>query len=258
MDVLSWHHVVPAGRVHSTSGPPERNRATPEGPPALGPRATAADAGSVPERLERLRRQLADDRGGRVVLLSHCLLDENVRYLGGAGGPGGVQAVVDRYLSEGIGVYQLPCPERHAWGGALKRRMLIAYGAGGTVRAPLARLLLRPFLTCTGHVYARLARGVGRDVLDYRRSGVEVVGVVGIAGSPSCGVRTTLDLTGAVDVLSRCPLARLDRSVLNRDVVAANETPGEGMFMCALRRRLDQAGARLPFEEVRLPEGRSE
>jgi predicted secreted protein len=197
--------------------------------------------------VERLRRQLADPRGGRVVLLSHCLLDQNVRYLGGAGRAGGVQEVVDGYLSRDVGIYQLPCPERHAWGGVRKRWMLAAYGAGGTPRGPAVRLLMPAFLHHTRRVYARLARRVAADVRDYRRSGVEVVGVVGIGGSPSCGVRTTLDLAGAVDVLTRCPLAALDRRTLNEDVVAAHTRPGEGMFVCALRREL--ADVDLPFEE---------
>ena len=198
-------------------------------------------------RVERLQRQLADRRGGRVVLLSHCLLDQNVRYLGGAGRAGGVQEVVDRYLSRGVGIYQMPCPEQRAWGGVLKRRMLTAYGAGGTVRGPVVRRLLPAFLRHTRRVYARLARRVAADARDYRRAGVEVVGVVGIGGSPSCGVHTTLDLAGAVDVLTRCPLAALDRRTLNEDVVAANTRPGEGMFVCALRREL--ADVDVPFEE---------
>ena len=201
------------------------------------------------DRIERLQRQLADARGRRVVLLSHCLLDQNVRYLGGASRPGGVQEVVDGYLAAGVGIYQLPCPEQRAWGGVLKRRMLVAYGAGGTLRAPVARLLLGGFVRYTRLVYDRLARAVVRDVLDYRRSGVDVVGVVGVGGSPSCGVRTTLDLAGAVDTLVRCPLARLDRATVNADVVAAHTEPGEGLFVCALRRRLDRAGAGVAFDE---------
>lgn len=200
-------------------------------------------------RAERLRRQLADERGGRVVLLSHCLLNENVRYLGGAGRAGGVREVVDGYLAQGIGIHQMPCPEQRAWGGVLKPRLLAAYGAGGTWRAPAVRLLLRPFLRYTRMRYDRLARPVVRDVIDYGRSGVDVVGVVGIGGSPSCGVRTTLDLRGATDVLSRCPLAQLDRRTLNEDVVAAQVHPGEGMFVCALRRRFQEAGLSVPFEE---------
>jgi predicted secreted protein len=200
-------------------------------------------------RVDRLREQLADARGGRVVLLSHCLLNENVRYLGGAGRAGGVGEVVDGYLARGVGICQLPCPEQRAWGGVLKRRMLVAYGSAGTARAPMARLLLRPFIWYTRLVYAWLARAITGDVADYRRCGVEVVGLVGIGGSPSCGVATTLDLPGAVHALTRCPVARLDRRALNEDIIAANVRPGEGLFVRALRRRLARAGVGIPMAE---------
>lgn len=203
--------------------------------------------------VEQVRRQLADDRGGQVALLSHCLLNENVRYLGGAGRAGGVREVVDDFLAQGIGIHQLPCPERRAWGGVLKPWLLVAYGAGGTWRAPVVRLLLRPFITYTRMRYDRLARSVVRDVVDYRRSGVEVVRLVGIGGSPSCGVRTTLDLRGSTEALCRCPLADLDRRALNEDVIAAHVLPGEGMFVGALRRRLEKAGISVPLEEHDLP-----
>jgi predicted secreted protein len=201
------------------------------------------------QRASQLRARLADARGRRVVFLSHCLLNENVRYLGGAGRAGGVSEVVDRYLASGVGICQLPCPEQRAWGGVLKRRMLIAYGSGGTPRAPLARLLLRPFTWYTQRVYARLAKMVARDVLDYRRSGMDVVGLVGIGGSPSCGVRTTLNLPAAVGALTRCPAARLDRRTLNEDIIAASVCPGEGLFIQALRQRLAGRGASIPMQD---------
>lgn len=84
---------------------------------------------------ERLREQLADARGGRVVFLSHCLLNQNFRYLGGAGRAGGVAEMAGGYLDRGVDICQLPCPEQRAWGGVLKRRMLVAYGSAGTPRA---------------------------------------------------------------------------------------------------------------------------
>ena len=39
----------------------------------------------------------------------------------------------------GIGVVQLPCPEQHAWGGVLKRRLLSFYGSAGSVRYGIGR-----------------------------------------------------------------------------------------------------------------------
>jgi predicted secreted protein len=200
-------------------------------------------------RVSHLKQRLPDARGGRIVLLSHCLLNENVRFLGGAGRPAAVREIVDDYLDDGIGIYQMPCPEQRVWGGVLKRRMLLAYGAGGTWRGPVSRLLMKPFLAYTRLAYARLARRVARDALDYQRSGFEVVGAVGVGCSPSCGVHTTLDMTGAVDVLTRCPLARLDRRIVVVDAVAANACPGEGMFVHALRKELTATGLSLPFDE---------
>lgn len=195
------------------------------------------------------RRRLHDGRGDRVVLLSHCLLNENVRYLGGAGRPAGVSEIVDAYLTRGVGICQLACPEQRAWGGVHKRLLLPAFGSAGTARAPLARLLLRPFLWYSRLVYARLAAAVVRDVRDYRRSGVDVVAFVGVGGSPSCGVRTTLDMDGALDVLTRCPARQLDRQTLNERVIAANVRPGDGLFVRALRTRLARARISLPLLE---------
>ena len=189
---------------------------------------------------QQLREQLADAR--RVVFLSHCLLNENVRYLG-AWPSGRVSEVVAEYLGRGIGICQLPCPEQRAWDGILKPRMLVAYDSEGTLRAPASRLLQRPFIWYTRYVYARLARAVARDIADYRRSGMEVICLVGVGASPSCGVATTLNLTTAVSALARCPAARLDRLTLNQDIIAANVQPGEGLFMRAIRLRLAGADA---------------
>jgi predicted secreted protein len=184
-----------------------------------------------------------------VVFLSHCLLNHNVRYIGGAEREAGVRPLVDRYIADGIGICQMPCPEQRAWGGVLKRRMLIAYGAGGTWRSPLVRALFRPFMAHARRVYQRLARDVATEIADYHNSGLEPVGVIGIAGSPSCGVRTTLDLQAAVDALRRCPLAKLDRRMINEQVIGAHTRPGQGLFVTALHRQLAKRGVAVRFDE---------
>jgi hypothetical protein len=55
-------------------------------------------------KLEQLQRALADRRGRRVVFVSHCLLNENVRYLGGAGRRGSVDEVVEGFQAAGVGI----------------------------------------------------------------------------------------------------------------------------------------------------------
>lgn len=184
-----------------------------------------------------------------MVFLSHCLLNHNVRYLGGAEREAGARDLVDGYLAGGVGICQLPCPEQRAWGGVLKRRMLIAYGAGGSWRGPLVRALVGGFVAYTRLVYARLAREVAAEVADYQDCGLQVVGVVGIAGSPSCGVETTLDLPAAVNVLSRCPLADLDRRVVKDEAVGSHTVPGRGLFVTALQRQFTKRGLGIRFDE---------
>ena len=196
-----------------------------------------------------LRDRLRDERGGRVLLVSHCLLNQNTRYAGGATRPGAVSEVVDELLREGAGIHQLPCPERLAWGGVLKRHSLVLYGSKGGPLYPVRGALLRPFVWWTRLVYWRLARQVARDVGDYQRSGIAVDGIIGIGASPSCGVTTTLDLRGSLDVVAACPLAALTREVMNDRAVLGCRRPGDGMFIRALDRQLARRRLSLPAYE---------
>jgi predicted secreted protein len=203
-------------------------------------------------RLVLLRDRLRDERSGTVVFLAHCLLNQNVRYLGGASHPGIVEEAVEEARRQGHGVYQLPCPEQRAWGGVLKRITAPVYDAEGTLRYRLRRPLLWLFTHYTTLRYRRLAARVANDIGDYLRSGFAVVGVVGVGGSPSCGVLRTLDLPRAVEAMAACPLATLDRGVVNRQVIAANMVAGEGLFVREIRRALRRKGIQVPFAEHKL------
>jgi uncharacterized protein YbbK (DUF523 family) len=196
-----------------------------------------------------LATRLADDRRRRVAFVSHCLLNENTRYLGGAFKAGAVPEVVNGLLEAGVGISQMPCPEQRAWGGVLKRLLLRAHGIKGSPLYPLRRPLLCMFVAYTRLAYARLARGVAREIADYQQSGYEVTGVIGVGSSPSCGVRNTLDMRRSLEVIAACPIALIDRTTMNERAVAGCRTLGEGIFIQQLRRRLDSAGIEVPFVE---------
>jgi uncharacterized protein YbbK (DUF523 family) len=196
-----------------------------------------------------LVERLADARGRRVVLLSHCLLNENVRYLGGATRPGPVEEVVEPFVRAGVGVVQLPCPEQHAWGGVLKPRMLRLYGRRWLRWAPLRRPVVAAARALTALRYESLARRSARTVADYVASGIDVVELVGVGASPSCGVTTTLDLDGAVLAMARCRRCAISPEAVNRRVVAANVVRGQGLFVSALRRQLVRRGLDVPMRE---------
>lgn len=208
-----------------------------------------SELGPANTRAETLRRTLRDERGGRVVFASHCLLNQNVRYLGGATRPGGIDELVDGWQAAGMGIVQMPCPEQQAWGGVCKPYTLPVYGADRAWWRRLRRPATWLFLARTRLVYRRAARRVAAQIIDYLRSGYRVERVVGIGGSPSCGVRTTLDLPAVLDALAACDPVRLNRSDFNRRVIAGHARPGAGMFMAALRRRLDHRDVQVPFDE---------
>jgi hypothetical protein len=199
-------------------------------------------------KLEVLRRRLHDARGGRVVFLSHCLLDPNVRYLGGASRRGALEDAIRPYLDRGVGLCQMPCPERCAWGGVLKRYTVPGYGATGRPLRALRALVLPLFIAYTRLRYRVLARRVAAEIADYLRAGVIVEAIVGVAGSPSCGARVTLDLRRVARHLGEIPLDAIEPDEVNRAVAAAR-VAGEGWFVAALRRALARRGLEVPLAE---------
>lgn len=201
--------------------------------------------------VSRLPPELVDGRSRRVVVLSHCLLNQNTRYPGGAACPGAVPAALQPYLDDGAGLVQMPCPEQRSWGGVRRPPMLWALAhRRATALAPLVLPVIERYLRWR---YARLARTVARDVADAAGDGVDVVAVVGVAGSPSCGVRTTMDLGLAARRVARSNQA-LTRGWLTDDVVAAAERPGQGLFTTALQGQLVRRHLDVPFTEHRLPD----
>jgi predicted secreted protein len=183
-----------------------------------------------------------------VVFLSHCLLNENVRFPGGATCRGAIPEVVAGYVADGVGICQMPCPEQRAWGGVRKRHLLRLYGCAPLRSRRVRRLALAIVTAWTTVRYRRLARRIAGDIADYIDSGFEVVEVVGVGGSPSCGVASTLDLNGAMAALARGHRDP-DRRSTNRDVVANNAVAGRGLFVACLDRALRARGITVSFRE---------
>ena len=197
---------------------------------------------------EPLIEHLADAGSRRVVFLSHCLLNENTRYLGGACVPGCLPEVVERCIEQRLGIVQMPCPEQQAWGGVLKPILLRAYGLQR--RSPVLFALRRPLLALfrwhTRRVYRKLARQVASEVADYLSSGMHVHNVVGVDGSPTCGVSSTIDLGSALERVTRLAPSSVTPGVFNRDL-RASVIAGQGMFTEELQRELKRRQIEVPF-----------
>jgi len=200
------------------------------------------------DKVERLSARLADERSGRVVFLSHCLLNQNVRFLGGAQRRGIVPEAVEPFIRDGVGLYQMPCPEQLVWGGVMKRFILRFYGAERTW-ARFGGLLLPVFRWYTRWRYRAIAERVAGHIADYARSGFEIVAVVGVGDSPSCGVEHTLDLRRSLPVVASFDLNAIEGPTFNERAVRACIVEGEGLYIEALRRQLARRGLAVVFRE---------
>lgn len=199
-------------------------------------------------RHAELQRSLADRRSGRVVFVSHCLLNENVRYLGGACRPGPIPEWLERWTADGVGVCQMPCPEQRAWGGVAKRWIAPAFGSRRTVMWPLRRWILALFVVYTRIRYALIAHRVVGEMRDYERSGFRVEALVGVGGSPSCGITKTLDVESWLAAVAGAGPGELSPDVVNQAVISSAR-PGRGWFMSAVINRLDRRGMAVPRAE---------
>jgi uncharacterized protein YbbK (DUF523 family) len=166
-------------------------------------------------------------RSRKVAFVSHCLLNEHTRYLGRACC---VREVADDLLDRDVGIVQMPCPEQRAWGGVLKRRKLRLYGSRAAAwLAGIAAVYSRI-------VFRRPARNVARQIADYVNAGVEIEGVIGVDGSPSCGVDRTVGLGRALRDMSLVKPSSFSTTDQNA-LVRRNIEPGRGIFVDELARQ---------------------
>ncbi len=150
---------------------------------------------------------MRDKRSGRVILLAHCLLNQNTVV------PGLVKhsysslvpELIDLLVEMNIGVEVLPCPEFEMFGLHREPMSKDEYEERGLRK-----------------ICREIASEIKVKVDKFRAAGVNVYGVIGVSGSPSCGVfKTNLKV--------------------NREKV---EVSGMGIFMEELSSMLD-----VPFME---------
>jgi predicted secreted protein len=122
-----------------------------------------------------------DDESDRVVMVSHCILNQSTRARWGGGGArrdtGILRNVLEMLMDEGVGVVQIDCPEFSLFGNPRRPRTKEGYDT------PEFR-----------EVCGQIAGRVCDRIVAFQKTGpmgVEVVAVLGVEGSPSCGVGRT-------------------------------------------------------------------
>lgn len=111
------------------------------------------------------------ERSKRVVLTSHCILNQNTVVYPLARAKGAYKDIIVELLNSDIGIHQLPCPE---------------YRYLGLKREPMSKEQYdnKEFRT----INRNIAKDTINVVKEYINSGYEVLGIIGINESPTCSI----------------------------------------------------------------------
>ncbi len=128
-----------------------------------------------------------DQRSKRVLLVAHCVLNQNAKIDRCAHYPGVMRETVEVMIESGVGLIQMPCPELCCLG--LDRQA--DRGASTTIETEDTRVAKRMADNACQARCQSLVDDLIYQVEEYRKNGFEVVGLLGINGSPTCGIETS-------------------------------------------------------------------
>ncbi len=121
-------------------------------------------------------------------------------------------------------------------------------GSKKTMVYRFRKLILPIFLWNTKRIYRKIAKEVANQIGDYINSGFQVVGLIGIGGSPTCGISTTLDLK-KFDLLAQMNLDTLNTQTFNEFLYRELLIEGKGLFIQALEQKLKEKKIQVTFYE---------
>ena len=113
-------------------------------------------------------------RKRKMVLVSHCILNVNSKVEGLSSYSGTMEDIVINLMQQGIGFIQLPCPEMTLYG--MKR--------WGHVKEQFDNPFYRKHCKSIFEPYVE-------QIKEYMQNDYEIVGLIGIDRSPSCGINQT-------------------------------------------------------------------
>jgi predicted secreted protein len=157
-----------------------------------------------------------DKRSRKIALVAHCITNQNSRAVGLAKRPSVITEIVEFLMRNQIGIIQMPCPE-------------LTYA--GLLRPPQTReqydnVMFRR--RCR-----KIAEELANQIHEYETYGIILKLVIGIDGSPSCGVNETSKENACKDKLGH------------------KKVKGPGILIEELRSALDEQRISVPFYGIR-------
>lgn len=128
-----------------------------------------------------------DSRSKRIVLISHCILNQNSISDGTADYPATIKEIIKLLVESKVGIVQMPCPELICLG--LDRGNIL----GAQKPAVMENTRIRSALSkprSTKKINSMVDQLIFQ-INEYQKNGFKILGIIGTDRSPSCGVFTT-------------------------------------------------------------------
>ncbi|MEA1928607.1 MAG: hypothetical protein U9N73_10405 [Candidatus Auribacterota bacterium] len=167
--------------------------------------------------------RVPDQRSMKVVVCTHCILNQNAKLEGIAGWPGMIEEVLEIIRQEGAGILQMDCPEMVYEGIGRFDKSVEQY------RCPAFKLLSET-----------IADRIIEQIENYLQWGYQIPAILAIDGSPTCGFNLT----------QSAPEWRGRVAEMNWKKV--RYIPGPGVFMEILRNKLKERALDIPI--IGIPE----
>lgn len=198
------------------------------------------------KKFDQLTEKLKDNRSMEVIFISHCLLNINTRYLGGAFRRSSVNEVIMEAMEKGMGIIQIKCPEQYAWGGVLKRIIWLPFDSKNSFAYFFRRFFIPLFVFYTHLVYRKIAISLIADIYDYIKSGFTVRGIIGVDGSPSCGVYSKLDMKKSFEFYASNKIDNVNRDRFNHELYEKCLENGSGIFLKEIKKQMKKRNLQVP------------
>jgi predicted secreted protein len=189
-----------------------------------------------------------DNRSKRIVFISNCILNQNARFPGIEVEKGSFSELIEILIQNGIGIEQLPCLECLGWGGIARKTYYkfqsIVLRFIDKKTFPIIKLFFNIWLYNFIRLCKKEATKVVKRIQDYSNNGYEILGIIALNDSPTCGVTKTIDLLDGAKKLKSLGFKKEDLENPDikemRNIVPALCIEGSGLFISSIITKLEK------------------
>lgn len=189
-----------------------------------------------------------DKRGKKIIYLSHCLINQNLRFPGIAVESGALTELLVPLIKKGIGIEPLPCLERLGWGG-VRRQIFFKYFPMvskniDSIKYPIIRLFLKIWIRNFKKLCRKEAKKIVNQIQDYHESGHLILGIITTNDSPTCGFTKTINFLEVISKLKELGIKdEFENPTLEimKDLIPRLCENGSGFFMIELLKQMKKS-----------------